>query len=185
VLFPYRRHARGPEDLLYSYEKILVERAANAWTQGATTVLRLPMVYGPNDRQRRVARYVDRLRGAVGRMRLNAAEASWRCTRGYVEDVAAAISLAALNEAAAGHVFNLGERETLTELEWVRAIATAIGWDGELLGDPGVPPSQKANWNADLIVDTGRIRNLLRYDEFVGPEEALRRAVASVALESG
>ena len=118
-------------------------------------------------------------------MRLNAAEASWRCTRGYVEDVAAAIALAALNEAAAGHVFNLGEQETPTELEWVRAIATAIGWDGELLADPGVPPSQKANWNADLIVDTGRIRNLLRYDEFVGPEEGLRRAVAGVALESG
>ena len=30
VLFPYRREARGPDDLFFSYEKILVERAAMA-----------------------------------------------------------------------------------------------------------------------------------------------------------
>ena len=185
ALFPYRRQARRPDDLLYSYEKILVEQAANAWTHGATTVLRLPMVYGPNDRQRRVAGYIEQLRGSTGPVRLNAAEASWRCTRGYVEDVAAAISLAALNEAAAGQVFNLGEQDALTELAWARAIAAAIVWDGELLADSEVPPSLEANWSADLIVDTGRIREVLRYDEPVGRKEGLRRTAASVALEGG
>lgn len=185
VLFPYRRQARGPDDLLHSYEKILVEQAANAWTHGATTVLRLPMVYGPKDRQRRVAGYVEQLRASTGPVRLNAAEASWRCTRGYVEDVAAAISLAALNEAAAGQVFNLGEQDALTELAWVRAIAAAIRWDGELLTDPEVPPSLEADWSADLTVHTGRIREVLRYDEPIGRKEGLRRTVASVALESG
>ena len=184
-LFPYRRQARAPEDLLYSYDKIPVEQAANAWPHGVATVLRLPMVYGPNDRQRRVAGWVERLRASSGLVRLNAAEASWRCTRGYVEDVAAAISLVALHEAAAGHVFNLGEQDALTELEWARAIAVAIGWDGELRADPDVPPSLAANWNADLIVDTGCIRKILRYDEPVGRKEGLRRTVASVALDSG
>jgi nucleoside-diphosphate-sugar epimerase len=101
-LFPYRAQARGPDDMLYSYEKILVERAAKAWTGGAITVLRLPMVYGPNDKQRRVASYLDRLRASGEAMRLNDREAAWRCTRGYVEDVAAAIKSAALSSPRRG-----------------------------------------------------------------------------------
>jgi nucleoside-diphosphate-sugar epimerase len=66
ALFPYRRDARGPDDLLFSYEKILVERAAMAWSDGTTTILRLPMVYGPHDRQRRVTKYVEKFRSSAG-----------------------------------------------------------------------------------------------------------------------
>ena len=185
-LFPYRRKAQGPDDLLCFYEKILVERAATAWTRGATTILRLPMVYGPNDKQRRVARYVDQFRAsAAGTVRLNAAEAAWHCTRGYVDDVAAAIKLAAVSGAAAGKVFNLGESVALSEAAWARAIATAAGWQGDIVVDADAPPALQANWSADLTVDTTQIRQVLGYDEPVGRDEGLRRTVTSLASASG
>jgi nucleoside-diphosphate-sugar epimerase len=179
-LFPYRRQAQGPDDFLFSYEKILVERAAMAWKGGTTTVLRLPMVYGPNDRQRRVATWVDKLRASTGALFLNPAEAAWRCTRGYVEDVAAAITLATLREAAAGNVFNVGEPGALSEAEWARRIAAVTGWRGEVVVDPATPPTLPMNWDIDLTVDTNRIRSALGYDEPFGPGQGLQRTVASI-----
>ena len=115
-LYPYRAQASGPTDMLYKYDKIVVERTAQSGASVSVTVLRLPMVYGPDDPQRRVADYLERLRAGGGTLRLNAAEAAWRCTRGYVEDVAWAIRLAALDERAAGEIFNVGEGDGLAEL---------------------------------------------------------------------
>jgi nucleoside-diphosphate-sugar epimerase len=176
-LFPYRREARGPDDPLFCYEKILVERAAMAWRGGATTILRLPMVYGPNDRQRRVAKYVEKFRVGAGSLRINAAEAAWRCTRGYVEDVAAAITLAALSEAAVGEIFNVGEPEALPEAAWARAIARVAGWEGDIVLDPAAVVERQANWSINLMVDTNRIRTVLGFSEPYGLELGLRRTV--------
>jgi nucleoside-diphosphate-sugar epimerase len=139
------------------------------------------MVYGPNDRQRRVAKYVEKLRVGAGSLRLNAAEAAWRCTRGYVEDVAAAIKLAALSEAAVGEIFNVGEPEALSEAAWARAIAGVTGWEGEIVLDPAVAAERQANWNINLVVDTSRIRNVLGFGELFGLELGIRRTVASIA----
>jgi len=182
-LYPYRSGACGPDDLLYSYEKILVEQAANAWTGGATTILRLPMVYGPNDKLRRVARYVERFQAGADSIHLNTAEAAWCCTRGYVEDVADAINLATLSADAANQTFNLGELAALSEADWVRAIAAAASWHGDVVVDPEIAPTRKANWNVDLISDTTRIRDVLGYDEPVGLEEGLRRTLVWLELE--
>ena len=176
-LYPYRARSKGPDDPLYSYEKILVERSAFARAKASVTVLRLPMVYGQGDFQRRVGSYLERLRAAGGEFRLNAAEAAWRCTRGYVEDVAWAIRLAALDDRASGEIFNVGETSALTELEWLRAIATAARWPGRVVADDSVPASLPARWDVPLTVDTGRIRDLLGFQEPVGREEGLRRTL--------
>jgi nucleoside-diphosphate-sugar epimerase len=176
-LYPYRARASSPSDLLYHYEKILVERTAQLTARMPVTILRLPMVYGPNDPHNRVDGYLARLRTSGGMLRLNAAEAAWRCTRGYVEDVAWAIRLAALDAPAAGELFNVGEQEALTELEWVRAIARAAGWPGDVVSDAATPPSIPARWETSLVVDTRRIRELLGYREPIGREEGLRRTV--------
>jgi nucleoside-diphosphate-sugar epimerase len=177
-LFPYRREARNTDDPLYGYEKILVERAAMAWNGGSTTILRLPMVYGPGDRQRRVATYVEKLRDGAETLRLNSAQGAWRCTRGYVEDVAAAVALAMLSEASVGETLNVGEPTALTEAEWARAIAVAAGWKGEILLDAAAPADRQANWSIDLVVDTRRIRDLVGFREPFGLELGLRRTVA-------
>lgn len=176
-LYPYRGDAEGSDDLRHWYEKILVERAALAGWPGQVTILRLPMVYGPGDRQGRVAGCLGRLPADGSPLRLNPAEAGWRCTRGYVEDVAWAIALAATDERAAGRTLNVGETDALTELEWVGAIAQAAGWNGRVEVDPGQQPSLPANWSVPLVTDTRRIRELLDYKDAVGRAEGLRRTV--------
>ncbi len=178
-LYPYRARASGPEDLLYGYDKIVVERTARNGARVPVTILRLPMVYGPNDPQKRIGGYLERLGSSDGTLRLNAGEANWRCTRGYVEDVAWAISLAALDERAAGKTFNVGEAEALTELEWLQAIAAAAEWSGHVMSDPATPPSLAAAWEVPLVVDTNQIRSVLGYQERIGRQEGLRRTTAA------
>ena len=78
---------------------------------------------------------------------LPASVAAWRGPRGYVENVAAAIALAAtLGSAPPSAVYNVGEAESLTELEWARLVAGAAGWRGELVvvPDEGAPASVRA-----------------------------------------
>jgi nucleoside-diphosphate-sugar epimerase len=95
-----------------------------------------------------------------------------RMSRGYVENVAQAAVLATSNERAAGRTYNVGEVDALSEAEWVREIATALGWDGEVLADPEGPlPAQS------IYADTSRIRAELGYVESISRPEGLRRAV--------
>jgi nucleoside-diphosphate-sugar epimerase len=177
-LFPYRAKAQGQEDLRYWYDKIVVERTARAGAAVPVTILRLPMVYGPKDPHKRVSGCLDRLWAGGSELRLNATEAAWPCTRGYVEDVAWAIRLAALAGGAAGETFNVGEADALTELEWVRAIGAAADWTGRVVGDPAEPPSVPADWRIPLVVDTGRIRAVLGYRERIGRAQGLQRTAA-------
>jgi len=183
-LFPYRPQADGAEDRLYSYEKILVEQRARAGSPVPVTILRLPMVYGPRDPHKRVGGYLQRLATGSSSLRLNPAEAQWRCTRGYVEDVAWAIALTAVNDRAAGEVYNVGEPDALTEQAWAEAIAQAAGWPGRVVADPSAPPSLPANWSVPLTVDTGRIRTHLEYEEPVGRAEGVRRTVHAAAADA-
>ncbi|HEY8106729.1 MAG TPA: NAD-dependent epimerase/dehydratase family protein [Gemmatimonadales bacterium] len=177
-LYPYRSQAEGPDDPRYSYEKILVERTARAASPAPVTTLRLPMVYGPGDRQGRVGGWLARLGAAPVELRLNDAQAAWRCTRGYVEDVAGAICLAALAKRGRGEVFNVGENDALSELEWVGAIAAAAGWKGRLVPDPDEPPTMPGRWEVPLVTSTRRIRTVLAYTDPIGRAEGLRRSVA-------
>src|SRR5947209_390127 len=59
--YPYGRKTRGPWGELRDYDKILVERAAAGDAEMPTTILRLPMVFGPGDKQRRFTRFVQRM----------------------------------------------------------------------------------------------------------------------------
>jgi nucleoside-diphosphate-sugar epimerase len=97
TLYPYRAQARSPDDWLYSYEKILVERVVLKDSGLPGVVLRLPKVYGPGERDDLATMYSFRHRP------------NWRWTHGYVENVAQAIVLAALHPAATG-IYNVGER---------------------------------------------------------------------------
>jgi nucleoside-diphosphate-sugar epimerase len=177
-LYPYRRDGRGLDD----YEKVLVERAVMSSPDVAGTVLRLPMVYGPGDYQHRL--FLDLKRIDDGRPVILLPEdvAGWRWTRGYVEDVAGAIGLAATDERAAGRVYNAGEQDALTYAEWVEALGRTAGWSGRVVPLPRerlpahlVPPA--GDYAQDLVCDTTRIRDELGYAETVSHEEGLRRAI--------
>lgn len=177
-LYPYER----PE--AEEYEKILVERAVMGDPHMPGTVLRLPMVYGPGDGMHRLFPYLKRMDDGRPAVLLDEGMARWRWTRGYVEDVAAAIALAVADERAAGRVYNVGEADAPTEARWVEEIGRAAGWDGRVLGLPkdALPPHlareyEGSNFEQHLVVDTGRIRRELGYEESVPRDEAIRRTV--------
>jgi nucleoside-diphosphate-sugar epimerase len=181
-LYPYRTKAAGPDDDLYDYEKILVERAVMSDAQLPGTILRLPAVYGPGDFQHRLFEYVKRMDDGRPVVLLEEARSRWRWTRGDVESVAYAITLAVTDERASGRIYNVGEKESLTEAEWVRAVGHAAGWKGEVIAVPKdfLPGRMIAGDFAlehHLVVDTSRIRRELGYSEQVSRDDALKLCV--------
>jgi nucleoside-diphosphate-sugar epimerase len=180
-LYPYRERAE-PGHRAYHYEKILVERVLMGNPELPGTILRYPMVYGPNDPQHRLFQYVKRMDDDRPAIVLEQGMASWRWTRGYVENMAAAVVLAVTDERAAGRIYNVGEEEALSEAEWVKAIGAAAGWRGKVVIVPQdrVPDHLVPDINTaqHLVVDTSRIREELDYTEPVSREEALRRTAA-------
>lgn len=182
VHYPYRKTASGESDRMYWYDKILVERTVLTCPDLAGVVLRLPMVYGPNDYQHRWRPYVRRMGDKRRAIILGQSDAAGRMTRGYSENCAAAIVLATVHEKGAGRVYNVGDGDTPPESTWVRLIAESMGWDGRVvvLPDEELPPELRSgvNWKYQFAVDTSRIRRELGYNEPIDREEALRRTIA-------
>jgi nucleoside-diphosphate-sugar epimerase len=179
-IYPYRGH-----DMSFryreEYDKILVERTVLGQENPPATVLRLPAVYGPGDRQHRVRDYLARMDSGASTLVLGEAEARWRWCRGYVGNVAAAIALAVGDECAAGKCYNVADEPTLSEREWVEAIGRAAGWEGEIhiLPDGELPETDRKpyDWRYHLALDTGRIRTELGFGERFGIEAGLRATV--------
>jgi len=96
--------------------------------------------------------------------------------RGYVENLARLVLLAAEVPAAAGLVFNAGDERVLNAATVASVIADALGSSIELVGMPaqwcrGVFPLAE---KSSLILDLGRARQVLGYHDVVGVEEATR-----------
>jgi nucleoside-diphosphate-sugar epimerase len=163
------------------YDKIPVERAVLSDKDLRGTVLRLPMVYGPGDKLHRFFATLKRITDHRPAIVMTEEFSAWRGTKGYVDEVAAAVARAVLSDASAGHIYNVGEADTLSELEWARMVAGATGWRGEfvLVPDDRAPAHLRlpANWLQHWVADTSRIRSELGYRERVRREEAVRRTV--------
>ena len=181
ALYPYRRMAKGPDDPKYSYDKIPVERVVMSDPGLPGTVLRLPATYGPGDRQHRLFEYLKRMDDGRPFIILGEEEARWRQTHGYVENVADALALAATDARAANRIFNVGEEEAWSRAEWVERVGRAVGWGGEVISMPDdlLPEHLKTptSYAHDLVVDTGRVRQELGYQERVPRDEALLKTV--------
>jgi nucleoside-diphosphate-sugar epimerase len=178
ALYPYRGDGRGLDD----YEKILVERAASSAFDLPATILRLPMVYGERDYQRRLFIELKRMDDNRPAILLEETFAAWHWTRGYVENVAAAIALATADPRATGRVYNIGEAESRSYADWLRAVGQAAGWHGEVAVVPdGRLPEQlrppAADYHQHLVSDTGRIRQELGYIEPVPLYQGLLRSI--------
>ena len=186
-LYPYREETpKAPDDprrWTDEYDKILVERVVLGDPDLTGTILRLPMVYGPRDGQHRLFDHLKRMDDGRPAILLDERLARWRASRGYVENVAAAIALAVADDRAGGRIYNVGEADPLPESEWVRVIARAAGWDGEVVPLPAdcLPAHLRdadTDFAQDLAADTTRIRNELGYAEAISRDEALARTVA-------
>lgn len=163
------------------YDKIPVERAVLGDPELPGTVLRLPMIYGPGDHLCRFHPVLKRI--ADGRRRILFEEnwAAWRSPRGYVENVAVALALAAVSERATGRVYNVAETPAFSELDWAGKIAAATGWDGEFITLPKerIPPHLVAPGNSAQHWEAAstRIRRELGYKEPVPLDEAIHRTI--------
>jgi nucleoside-diphosphate-sugar epimerase len=133
--YPYRgRHAGKLDD----YDKLDVEPAYLA-RQGCA--LRLGMVYGPHDPQRREEPVLRRVR--ADRKRIPTGPGNLLLPRLHVDDAATAI-LAALDHPhqAQGHAFNIAESRAYPVNAWLRAVLAAAGHEAELVRvpDDALPP---------------------------------------------
>lgn len=165
-----------------AYDKVAVERTVQSDPELAATVLRLPMVYGPGDPMHRFFPVLKRMLDGRPVIPFEERVARWRSPRGYAENVAAAIVLAATSDRAAGRVYNVGEAEAFSELEWAQLIAEAVGWGGRVVAvrSERAPAHLKrpGNLDQDWVADTSRIRTELSYTEPVPRAEAIRRTIA-------
>jgi nucleoside-diphosphate-sugar epimerase len=164
-----------------AYNKTAVEREAAADPNLPVTILRLPAIHGPRDRQRRLWQYVKRMDDDRPRILLEEGMAAFRWSRGYVEDMAHAVALSVSCEAASGRTYNVAEANAYAEAGWVRRLAELVGWSGEVVTLPNerLPEDLRQSYDGGqhLVLDTRRIRTELGYAEVVAEGEALRRTI--------
>ena len=163
------------------YDKIPAERIVMNDAELPGTVLRLPMVYGPGDPLHRFYPVVKRIADGRDQIIFADALACWRSPRGYVENVAAAIAMAATDDRAERRIYNVCEEPSFSELEWARKIASEMGWKGEFIVLPEErtprhllrPGNAAQHWTASSV----RIRHELGYEEPVAIEDAIRQTI--------
>jgi nucleoside-diphosphate-sugar epimerase len=166
------------------YDKILVERTVLGDDNLRSTVLRLPMVYGPGAREaakRRFFAYLKRMDDGRPAILMDERTARWRAPWGYAADVAEAVRLVVDDERAAGEIYNVGESDGLDMQGWVRELGAVVGWTGEVIvvDEPCPPPNIPRQLNLDqhLDMDTTKIRRDLGYRETISRCEALEKTV--------
>ncbi|MBA2530276.1 MAG: NAD-dependent epimerase/dehydratase family protein [Euzebyales bacterium] len=174
------------------YENLDVE---DRYLPAGATVLRLPMVYGERDPQRREEFVLRRVR--AGRTRIPFGAGTFLWTRGWVRDVAEAVRLAVERDVAAadararrhpgdggclpaGRILNVGEARTWPVRQWAEQILTAAGSRAELVAvpDDGLPDDLRLTGAIPqhLLVSSHRIRAALGWAD-TDPVEALRASV--------
>jgi nucleoside-diphosphate-sugar epimerase len=179
--FPYRKPGANPDDWGYDYDKIPIERLLLAEPAFQATVLRLPAVYGPRDYQGRVWEYLRRMDAGRKAIVVSESLSNWRWSRGYVENVAAAVSHVLTYQPAAVGVFNLSDPVVLSQKAWIERIAEAADWDGKIVilpDDQLAPPLRLPyNFTQDWSIDASHIRKATGFSDPFTLKESLRRTV--------
>ncbi len=172
--YPYRgsAHTTVPED----YEKLDVEER---WLRRGAVVLRLPMVYGPHDEQRREDPVLQRVRAGRDAIPVGAGTLLW--TRAHVDDVAAAVLAAVDTRAADGTAVNIGEATVRPIHTWLQQILDAADSAAELVHVPdAVVPTDLALTRAHqqhILASVQRAEDLLGW-RAGDPAERVRQSVA-------
>lgn len=164
------------------YDKVPVERMVMSDSELPGTVLRLPMVYGPGDPLHRLFPLIKRIRDGRKKILFDENLAKWRGPKGFIDNVAQAISVAATSPKSVKRIYNIAESDSLSELEWAKLVAREMKWDGEFVVLPTdrMPAHlvQDANWAQHWVASSKRIRDELGYRENVSRAEAVRRTIA-------
>jgi len=197
-LFPYRGAApRAPDDprrWLDDYDKIPIEREYQQAHGLSCNVVRLPMVYGPGDPDRRFGSYVKRMLDGRQAIVLHEAALSWRNSRAFVSNVADAIACV-VERGTPGRVYNVAEPPDLEEGELVRSIGRMLGWQGILRsvaadwGWQARPAIEElpahTRFTQHLRLDSTRIRRELGFAERVPFAEGLEKTLSELLRAPG
>jgi nucleoside-diphosphate-sugar epimerase len=185
-LHPYNvEHLRAVQGafpwITEEYDKIPVERTVLGDSALPGTVLRLPMVYGPGDPLHRFFPTLKRIDDRRAVILIEEGYARLHSPRGYVEDVAAAIALAAASDRAAGRIYNIASDQQFNELEWAQRIGRVAGWEGSVVAMPKerIPAHLMSplNTEQDWLVSSARIRQELGYSEPVHLDVGVARTI--------
>jgi nucleoside-diphosphate-sugar epimerase len=163
------------------YDKIPVEQVIMGDPEIRGTILRLPMVYGPGDPLHRLHPILKRIDDGRSAILMQEEAAQWRGLRGYVENVAAAIALAATSPQAVGRIYNVAETVFYSDLEWAQHVGRVAGWNGKVITRPKeqTPPHLQIAHNAaqHWTASSARIRAELGYREPISLDTALERTI--------
>jgi nucleoside-diphosphate-sugar epimerase len=169
--YPYRGKLPGMDE----YDKLDVE---DVFLAAGATALRLPMVYGEHDYQRREEYILKRLR--AGRRQIPFGSGMWLACRGYVRDIARGTKLVLESPATGGMALNLCEDRTFSIRMWSRMILDAAGSDAELVRveDAALPEDLKATgtMSQHVAASAHRARAMLGWTTS-DPFETLRTTV--------
>ncbi|NMG09922.1 NAD-dependent epimerase/dehydratase family protein [Brasilonema sp. UFV-L1] len=179
--YPFEDMPNRPLNTPVNYEKILVEQVVMSDSDLPGTIVRLPMVYGPNDPRHRLYSYLQRMDDNRPAIVLEESLARWRGSYGYVENVAYAIALAVCDQRAKGRIYHVADTEVFTEAKRITRVGKVAGWQGEVISvsRDKLPAEWKLTVNTEQhwFVDSTRIRQELGYKEIVSLEKALQRTI--------
>ncbi len=159
--------------------QVLAQHAAGDFE---AVVVRYPGVYGPRSYLAHewavVKRVLDRRRFMI-----LPHDGATYFQRGYVDNLARLVLLAAEVPGAAGLIVNAGDEQVLSARAVAVAVTEALGAELELVGMParwcpGVYPLAE---KSSLVLDLARARCDLGYRDVVGVEEATRRTACWLA----
>lgn len=156
-------------------EKLDVEPS---YLERGGTVLRLAMIYGEHDYQRREEFILRRVRARRHRIPIGAG--TWLWTRAYVGDVCAAALACLGNDSVRSQVLNIGEPAVRSIRGWAAEILAVAGHEAELVTVPEhvVPEDLWLTKRIDqhVLVDSSRAVRLLGWHP--DPAAGLARSVA-------
>ena len=185
-LYPYRADPpRAPDAAdawLDHYDKIPIENLARGlpipWT-----VLRLPMVFGPADRQHRFRWAIGPMQADAKRLDLPPAWLDWTSTYGFVGNVAAAIAATAGDSAAYRQTFNVTDTDPVPHRVWLERFRDHSGWRGDVVeaadaAFPGGDGLATLDLGVPLAMTGHKLRDVLGFEAPVSLQRALEETAA-------
>lgn len=180
---PYRgSQPRAPDDPLRwhdDYDKIPIEDAVRSLA-APWTIARLPMVYGPGDRQARFAWALGAMLGGAGHIEAPTAWLDWTSTYSFAANVGAAVCLAAIHPAAAGSAVNIADSEPASNRQWFERLRAVTGWRGALVETDALWPTlQGLDLSVPLAVNAAWSRTTLDFTPDISIEASLAATTAA------
>jgi nucleoside-diphosphate-sugar epimerase len=173
---PTRADTHPYPDAMPDYSKLEVEEVV---VGRGGVALRLPMVYGPFDYQRREEPILRRVR--AGRMQIPVGAMNATLPMGLVHDVARGIVAATTADGIGGEIFHLCEEQARPAALWARQVLLAAGSDCELVTVPeNIQPADLKLLGTiaqPFVADTSKARRRLGYTDTPWVE-AIARSVA-------